>query len=89
MVLSAEALVADVTRVRSLVGVRALVNEQVVRLAEVTRTEATDVLFLGPRILCKPHFPFYLINTDLRNDMIHFFNSENKHDDTARIPRNN
>ena len=48
MVLSAEALVADVTRVRSLVGVRPLVNEQVVRLAEVTRAEATDVLLLGP-----------------------------------------
>ena len=48
MVLTSEALAADVTRVGPLVGVRALVDQQVVRLAEVTRAEATDVLLLGP-----------------------------------------
>ena len=48
MVLTSEALATDVTRVGSFVGVRALVDQQVVRLAEVTRAEATDVLLLGP-----------------------------------------
>ena len=48
MVLTSEALATDVTRVGSFVGVRALVDQQVVRLAEVTRAEAADVLLLGP-----------------------------------------
>ena len=46
MVLSAEPLATDVTGVGSLVRVGPLVDEQVVRLGEVTPTEPTDVLLL-------------------------------------------
>ena len=48
MVLSPEALAADVAGVGSLVRVGPLVNEQVVRLGEVSATEPTDVLLLHP-----------------------------------------
>ena len=48
MVLSPEALAADVAGVGSLVRVGPLVDEQVVRLGEVSATEPTDVLLLHP-----------------------------------------
>ncbi len=48
VVLSPEAFAADVTRVGPLVSVRALVDQQVVGLGEVTATELADVLLLGP-----------------------------------------
>ena len=48
VILTPEALVTDLTGVWSLVGVRALVDEQVVRLGEVTSTEAADELLLRP-----------------------------------------
>ena len=46
MILSPEALVTNLTRVGSFVGVRALVDQQVVRLGEVTPAIATNELFL-------------------------------------------
>lgn len=49
MVLPPEGLFANVTRVRPLVRVSALVYKQVVRLGEVSVAEPADELFLGPR----------------------------------------
>ena len=46
VVLAAEGLPTDVTRVGPLVCVGPLVDQQVVRLGEVTPTETTDELFL-------------------------------------------
>lgn len=48
MILSAEGLSAYVARVRPLVGVRPLVNQQVVALGELSIAELADELFLGP-----------------------------------------
>ena len=45
MVLSAEPFAAHITGKRSLVCVRTLVYQQIVRLAELTATETADVLF--------------------------------------------
>lgn len=42
MILAPERLVANITFVRPLVGVSALVDEQVVRLGELPTTKATD-----------------------------------------------
>lgn len=47
MVLSSECLLADLARVRSLIRVRALVDQQVVRLGEVSLAELADELLLG------------------------------------------
>jgi len=47
VVLSAKSLAAHVAGVRSFVGVRALVYEQVVRLAELALAVRADVPFLG------------------------------------------
>ena len=44
MVLSPEALVADVTRIRSLVRVSPLVDEEIVGLGEVSSAVTTDEL---------------------------------------------
>lgn len=49
MVLSSEGFVADITRVGPLVGVGALVDEQIVRLRELAVAELADELFLGAR----------------------------------------
>lgn len=48
MVLPAEGLSAYVARVRPLVGVRPLVNQQVVALGELPIAELADELFLRP-----------------------------------------
>lgn len=45
VVLPSKSLIADITSVRPLVGVRPLVNEEIVGLGEATLTEATDELF--------------------------------------------
>lgn len=47
MILPPEGLVADVARVRSLVRVRALVDQQIVRLGEMAAAELADELLLG------------------------------------------
>jgi len=49
VVLPTERLAAQVARVRSLVSVSALVNEEVVRLGELTSAKFTDELLLGTR----------------------------------------
>ena len=46
VILSPEALVTQLALVRSFVGVRALVDQQVVRLGEVTPAIATNELLL-------------------------------------------
>ena len=51
VVLAAEGLPTDVTRVGPLVCVGPHVDQQVVRLAEVTPTETTDELLFGPDII--------------------------------------
>jgi hypothetical protein len=47
VVLAPERLPADVTRIRSLVRVRALVDQQVVRLCELPAAELANELLLG------------------------------------------
>jgi len=47
VVLTAESFAADVALERSLVGMRSLVNQQVVRLGEVSSAEAADELAPG------------------------------------------
>ncbi len=47
MILPPEPLAADVTRERSLVCVRPLVDQQVVRLSEVAATKTANVLLPG------------------------------------------
>ncbi len=47
MVLTAESLAADVARVRPLIGVSSLVDEQVVGLGELAVAELADELLLG------------------------------------------
>lgn len=48
MVLAPEGFVADITFVGALVGVRPLVDEQVIGFGELSLAEATDELLLGP-----------------------------------------
>ena len=48
VILSAEALAAYVTWVRSFVRVCTLMDQEVVRLGEVSTAELTDVLLAGP-----------------------------------------
>lgn len=47
MVLTAESLAADVARVRSFIGMCALVDQQIVGLGELTVAELADELLLG------------------------------------------
>lgn len=47
VILTPESLSTDVTREGPLVGVGSLVDEEVVTLGEVPRTELTNKLFLG------------------------------------------
>lgn len=47
VVLSSEGFVADVTCVRSLICVRPLMDQKIVRLGEMSSTELADKLFLG------------------------------------------
>ncbi len=47
MVLPAKGFIADITGVGPLVGVRPLVNQQIVGLGEAPLAEATDELLLG------------------------------------------
>lgn len=47
MILPPEGLVADVARVRPLVRVRALVDQQIVRLGKMAATELAHELLLG------------------------------------------
>ena len=49
VILSPEGFATDVARVRPLVGVRAFVDEQVVRFGELAVAELADELLLGPR----------------------------------------
>ena len=50
VVLSPEPLAADVAGIRSLVRVSPLVDQQIVRLREVTAAETTDELLLWSKI---------------------------------------
>lgn len=56
MVLPSEGFAAYVARVRALVGVRPLVDQQVVALGELSAAEPTNKLFLGPG---RPASPWY------------------------------
>ena len=56
MVLSPKAFSAYLARVWSLVGVGPLMNQQVVRLGEVTSAKPTDVLLLRPVVRKNPSF---------------------------------
>lgn len=49
MILPSKSLLTNITGIRSFIGMRTFVYEQIVRLAELAITEFTNELFLRPR----------------------------------------